>query len=885
MRIIVYIIRLSLCLGSFAFSLSFPLSASAQIESWNTEREIGVQYANHPSVFISESNSLFVVGAAVETSLARQDIWRSALDHDGKLISWDKSSSKLALPLIWHSLVRRNDTIYVIGGFNEVNSPDQYYSTDLVQTATIESGGSIGLWSTTNPSLPDRLAKGGATLVDDRIYFTGGGFWTGNNLSRVSQEVYMTQLDSDDHIEDWNDVGDLPSPRLGHKLFYTGSKLYMIGGFNWNTRTADGKVYLAEMNPDGSIVGWTEQTDNPLPITAYESMMTDNGEYLIIAGGRGPGWETGQMFDQIYFSKIQPDGTLGSWRLSPIRLPSHLCCAGISTNNGIVYITGGHNGGVYYDDVWSIRFDSLVNNVPQPTNPPSMIANPLVFIPGMGASWNYEAMLHGASVPNSDWEMAWWAEDVYKSIISSLESAGYEKGATLHVYSYDWRKDIRANAASLRDFIERDVLNDSPEGTKVDLAGHSMGGLIARAAVSGDFASKVNKIVTMGSPHMGTAMVYKIWEGADLSSFKGWQALAVQIFLAVNSKKFSTPVEAIHQAVPSLQNLLPLWNFLKDTKGSVKSNADMKWKNNLLSELNSNLPSVLTKMGNIGGKDLATTKYFIIGNRSNRDINMGRWLDGKPLQDQKSDGDDTVLVESSVLNGVWKSDILSNSDHGQLCTSIQGQRKLLEYLGVQQVGYEVLPKDYIRAVVVTVASPAEFSLITPQGNEVDYDQGVAIINNPESGDYQVKLTSTDSGKATLYFGRISNTNVAWDEREVTFTSEGQEETFVFNVEMDVSNLGADPLGDAKSYLKKVKEETAGHPTALIVVEIEKQLKGLDSMTGAELDRMATKILKTADHLIDKISKLTPQKIQSVEWLRLFKTKVDQYASDSIATSY
>lgn len=64
-------------------------------------------------------------------------------------------------------------------------------------------------------------------------------------------------------------------------------------------------------------------------------------------------------------------------------------------------------------------------------------------------------------------------------------------------------QDIRLTAQALRTFV--DGVRSSTGAAKVDLVGHSQGGLVARAYVKWyGGASKVDSLITLGAPHRGT---------------------------------------------------------------------------------------------------------------------------------------------------------------------------------------------------------------------------------------------------------------------------------------------------------------------------------------------------------------------------------------------
>jgi pimeloyl-ACP methyl ester carboxylesterase len=82
----------------------------------------------------------------------------------------------------------------------------------------------------------------------------------------------------------------------------------------------------------------------------------------------------------------------------------------------------------------------------------------------------------------------------YLKITLSLRKAGFD--AVL--LDYDWRRDV----ASLGKLLANRIAADGRE--KVGLIGHSMGGLVARAALTHAAGSRVSQLITLGTPHAGS---------------------------------------------------------------------------------------------------------------------------------------------------------------------------------------------------------------------------------------------------------------------------------------------------------------------------------------------------------------------------------------------
>jgi triacylglycerol lipase len=74
-------------------------------------------------------------------------------------------------------------------------------------------------------------------------------------------------------------------------------------------------------------------------------------------------------------------------------------------------------------------------------------------------------------------------------------------------FDYDSRAGVERGALGLREFLRRNV-----RGGRIDLVGHSLGGLVARVYVEAlGGARRVDRCVTLGTPHHGTYNSYWLW--------------------------------------------------------------------------------------------------------------------------------------------------------------------------------------------------------------------------------------------------------------------------------------------------------------------------------------------------------------------------------------
>ncbi len=147
-------------------------------------------------------------------------------------------------------------------------------------------------------------------------------------------------------------------------------------------------------------------------------------------------------------------------------------------------------------------------------------------------------------------------EIAYEELIEELRynlSASEDDPVPVYPFSYDWRHPLEIIEAQLADFIDevidrtklmRNYHADKTyrDGMKVNLVGHSMGGLAVAGYLAAHGADKINKIATLATPYKGSfeAMVKMITGTANIGG--------------------STPSSREREAsrlTPSLYHLLP----------------------------------------------------------------------------------------------------------------------------------------------------------------------------------------------------------------------------------------------------------------------------------------------------------------------------------------
>lgn len=408
--------------------------------------------------------------------------------------------------------------------------------------------------------------------------------------------------------------------------------------------------------------------------------------------------------------------------------------------------------------------------------------HPVILMPGFLGSWP-DSLSDG------------WVMDpilhTYDDLLSALRLAGYEDNKTLFTLPYDWAKSNVETAQLLQDkinYIKSICVNsDTYDCSKVDLIGHSMGGLVARQYIESDaYQNDVDQLIFIATPHRGVPKNYLLWEGGDIDLDFLYNLIYRSFFegKAVIEGYSSRPfydglMYYVREQVHSLAEVLPIYNYIRDaSSGIMRSYPDNYPINSYLENLN--LPANLAKLNQVkitnilGDAGNSTIKAFRVIPPLLYSLD-GKWQHGIPenYNNYFSDrglelgsGDDTVPKESnSSFNGIADT-VIPNASH--LAIVSLAQKEIIKELTGQEPKQLITSTIIDHLIIFQIFSPADFQVMAPDGqiigrdmnsnstlNEVNngYYTGfknsstpeMVIISNPIAGDYQIKLIGTESG--------------------------------------------------------------------------------------------------------------------------------------------
>jgi pimeloyl-ACP methyl ester carboxylesterase len=397
----------------------------------------------------------------------------------------------------------------------------------------------------------------------------------------------------------------------------------------------------------------------------------------------------------------------------------------------------------------------------------------VIFLPGLGGSWNTEALITGANVLDVNWKLTPFTR-VYSDLISTFEGNGYVQGEDLFVYTYDWRDPVTDISDRLGVFIE----DSFEEEDKIDLVGHILGGLVARTYEQNQANDKIDQVVTVGSPHEGTVQAYVAWAGGQIGEKRSLADVALGIFFRLQKGVGKNNWEAVEESVPVVKDIMPSFNFAY-RGADLLSLSQMSVSNDFLINLNLGQEDLYPKLEALVGTDEATPGKVFLDQRTLYDQILGLWPDGSFLGYRMENGDRTVLFESAKFGDdpFWSLP----ETHGGLVSSTEGIDSIMNILGLEEQDFGSEENDWGDTLLFMIGSPAEMIVYGPDvSTYLADDQGIVSISPILPGTYIVSVLGQEDGVYHLLSGVLDGKLNYFEAK----TSPGQDDYYTFLVSTD-----------------------------------------------------------------------------------------------------
>jgi pimeloyl-ACP methyl ester carboxylesterase len=388
--------------------------------------------------------------------------------------------------------------------------------------------------------------------------------------------------------------------------------------------------------------------------------------------------------------------------------------------------------------------------------------DPVILIPGIMGSW-YDA---------DDGWIIMTVGNTMDNLRDAFLENGYEKDKTYFEFPYQWRDSNVISAHRLK--LKIDEVKNKTGKNKVDIVAYSMGGLVARFYIeSTAYENDVDQLVFMGTPHRGAPKDYVTWEGAIFTGQIRLLMKQIFTFEARVAGYGSDLLSYIRNKVPSTEELLPDYAYLRDDREvKLRIYDDVNYPDNypyndFLEELNKddNLDilynsgvEILNIIGDTGDNTIGVIDV------KEYDKDDQKWEHGEPVKYYEISGDGTVPQSSASF--IAEPITVSDSKHRNLPGDAQVE--VIEFLTKKTSIDQVEVKDSVdKTLVIQVYSPVDFQVIAPDGRVIgkDFDRNVnineienafysgfnneheiVIIPNPIDGEYRIFTRGIGDGE-------------------------------------------------------------------------------------------------------------------------------------------
>lgn len=427
------------------------------------------------------------------------------------------------------------------------------------------------------------------------------------------------------------------------------------------------------------------------------------------------------------------------------------------------------------------------------------------------------------------------AQGTYTKLVNDLTT---EYGADYDVkfLGYDWRMSVSDAAASLENYINTNGYSD------VILVCHSMGGLVASKYLtrSSENQTKVNKLITIGTPYLGAPKALYVLETGHLLNW------------AQSTFCMATPIKEVANNFDSVYQLLPTQNYfdLNDTTYVQYQNNNGFWgrkktykydyaqTKNLIN--GRSWASGKRFVGSaeafastlfVNGSHITNTvdSYYVIGYGKDtileveEEFNKDGSFDSVHKLTVTIGGDQTVPMISANIGGTADPDktFYINDTHTGMVENKNVITLIKNIINGEPDNYPTTFKKTMPTslgfsyIQVKIECPVDLAMVDEDGNEWAYVSPEIIYNDEsrpgsfyvygkdndsklailEDELYNLKLLGTDEGTMTYTLSVFTDDN---EVRRVVFEDVAITKTMVITTDTDYANglvLNVDEDGD------------------------------------------------------------------------------------------
>lgn len=386
-------------------------------------------------------------------------------------------------------------------------------------------------------------------------------------------------------------------------------------------------------------------------------------------------------------------------------------------------------------------------------------------------------MTVGDIVRNAKLETALFIKNshIFDKFIDYFLDNGYEEDADLFVFPYDWRFSNKKTAELLDEKINEILEITGAE--QVDIASHSMGGIVAKTYIKNFGDGKIDHLIFMGTPHLGSPKGAKTLIYGDDMGLKTLFNL-ISILNEKRLKIISQNMSSVYELVPSKKYFSNIGGYLNIIGQGVLDFNESKsflFSKDLNQLLYNNAIVLHEEIDDINFGDIDVSNISGCGGKTVGRIdirpekNIGPFRLEEDFNLKFTDGDTTVPLGSANGVAIENKYFINGISHGTMPSSG----------GVPELAYKIIKdkdtSDFstsedicipIEGDVLSKHSPIDLHIYDKDGNHAGPDENGNIENNidgvayeiladkafvflPKDGDYRIEGEATDNGEFDL----------------------------------------------------------------------------------------------------------------------------------------
>ncbi len=223
-----------------------------------------------------------------------------------------------------------------------------------------------------------------------------------------------------------------------------------------------------------------------------------------------------------------------------------------------------------------------------------------------------------------------WDPEFYKALTAFLRD---NLRLVTFEFFYDWRKSIADGA----DLLHNQILRWANEtgADRFDLVAHSLGGLVARAYLEKHGPGRIDRLITLGTPHKGALVTFKaVVQGSKVFTFP------------------AAKVKQVSRTTPSAYELLPSdaadGLFTLNGQGASAFQSDVWCATQPMKDL---LAAARVQVASLLPPVLPVDSYFVYGTRTDT-FSGAAFANGSTTFDSSDRGDGTIPQVSASGQGL-----------------------------------------------------------------------------------------------------------------------------------------------------------------------------------------------------------------------------------------